>query len=119
MLWAGGDSPTRATRLTRENRSELVVVAGAYGARDLVPREALWRSECRSHVVGMVAAIGCMLVGCLTYALLRGPGPAPTGDMIGALSVVLVLYSGWRFVISWRERRRLLEALRALDPVQE
>jgi hypothetical protein len=79
MLWAGGVSLTRATRLTRENRNELVVVSGAYGARDLVSREALWRSECRSHLVGMVAAIGCMLIGCLTYALLGRPGPAPPG----------------------------------------
>ena len=119
MLWAGGDSPTRGTRLTRENRNELVVVSGAYGARDLVSREAVWRSECRSHLVGMVAAIGCVLIGCLTYTLLGGPGPAPTGDMVSTLSVVLVLYSGWRLVVSWRERRRLLEALRALDAVRE
>ena len=119
MLWAGGDSPTRGTRLTRENRNELVVVSGAYGARDLVSREAVWRSECRSHLVGMVAAIGCVLIGCLTYTLLGGPGPARAGDMVGTLSVVLVLYSGWRLVVSWRERRRLLEALRALDAVRE
>ena len=113
MLWAGGDSPTRGTRLTRENRHEIIAIPRVAGGPDLMSRESLWRGECRGHATHMaLAVIGtCFGIGIYIYT---DQGPAG-GDLVGVLSAILAAYAIWHFVKSWRERNRLLTALRSLD----